>query len=67
MKERRQPFCKKENIQVRVYDPKTIEEINGECHWETTRTQRESLMLLSLLMEFVVVVVVVNSLCVNYF
>jgi len=59
-------LCKKVNIQVIVYDPKTLEEINGECHWETTRTQRESLMLLSLLLEFVVVVVV-NSLYVSYF
>ena len=63
-----QPLCKKVNIQVIVYDPKTLEEINGESHWETTRTQRESLMLLSLLLEFVVVVVVVvNSLYVSYF
>ena len=60
-------MCKKVNIQVIVYDPKTLEEINGECHWETTRTQRESVMLLSLLLEFVVVVVVVNSLYVSYF
>ena len=59
-------MCKKVNIQVIVYDPKTLEEINGECHWETTPTQRESLVLLSLLLEFVVVVVV-NSLYVRYF
>ena len=57
-------MCKKVNIQVIVYDPKTLEEINGECHWETTQTQRKSLMLLSLLLEFIVVV---NSLYVSYF